>query len=124
MEINIVPNSTPIVLFESGKNRLLRNRASKFVFPTPDSPIKTILRRKSGSSVFWGTIGVPPDQWECIGNDPELINFCDQSGGFDRNVHELRVDLSIRRMIMILVIPESFTNPFINNPEFVVLRYY
>lgn len=43
-------NSTPIVDFESGLNWSRVKRERRFVLPTPESPIRTIFKRKSGSA--------------------------------------------------------------------------
>ena len=41
--ILLVANSTPIVDFDSASNSFRVNRESKQDFPTPESPVKTIL---------------------------------------------------------------------------------
>ena len=41
--ILLVANSTPIVDFDSTSNSFRVNRDSKHDFPTPESPVKTIL---------------------------------------------------------------------------------
>jgi hypothetical protein len=46
-----VANSTPIVDLESKLNSLRVNRLSRLDFPTPESPIRTTLKRKSYSSL-------------------------------------------------------------------------
>jgi len=40
-----VANSTPIVDFDSKQNSFLVKRESRFDFPTPESPMRTILKR-------------------------------------------------------------------------------
>jgi len=44
----LVANSTPIVLLESLLNSFFVNRKTKFDFPTPESPSKTILKMNCG----------------------------------------------------------------------------
>lgn len=41
----LVANSTPIVDFDSRENSFLVKRESRLDFPTPESPISTILKR-------------------------------------------------------------------------------
>lgn len=42
-----VANSTPIVDFDSKLNSLRVKRESKLLLPTPESPIKTTVKRKT-----------------------------------------------------------------------------
>jgi hypothetical protein len=42
----LVANSTPMVDFDSRLNSSLVNRSSRFVLPTPESPIKTTEKKK------------------------------------------------------------------------------
>ena len=43
--IDLVANSTPIVLFDSRLNSLRVKRERRFDLPTPESPIRTTLKR-------------------------------------------------------------------------------
>lgn len=47
--ILLVANSTPIVDFDSKLNSFLVNLASKLLFPTPESPIKTTATEQTSS---------------------------------------------------------------------------
>jgi len=48
--IDFVANSTPIVIYDYILNSSFVYRSNKFDLPTPESPIKTTLRRKSNLS--------------------------------------------------------------------------
>ncbi len=49
--MDLVANSTPMVDFESRLNSFRVNRLKRFDFPTPESPMRTTLNRKSYSSL-------------------------------------------------------------------------